>query len=151
MQFNEAVNLMFEKLGTHKIMAQAACLGDKVAIRNVSCIIFDNKIYFKTDKEFRKTKLLLANPNTALCFHGVQLEGTARNLGLVADEQGRKFAALYQEYWATSYNAYPHKESEILFEVTPLHAEIWDQREDNHGYQVVIDFEAETAEVQDYD
>ena len=152
MQFNDAVTLMFEKLGTHKIMAQAASFNDEVSIRNVSCIIYDNKIYFKTDKKFRKTKMLLENSNTALCFHGVQLSGIARNLGLVAyEDAGLKFAELYQKYWATSYNAYPHKESEILIEVTPLLAEIWDQYDNNHGFQVIIDFAAETALVEDYD
>ena len=151
MQYSEAVRLMFDKLGTHKIMALAASVNDEVTVRNVSCIIYDGRIYFKTDENFRKTKQLLINPNAALCVGGIQVEGTARNLGLVADEPGQKFARLYQEYWATSYNAYPHKESEILIEITPRFAEIWDQREDNRGYQVFIDFERETAELQDYD
>ena len=151
MLFDEAVDLMFEKLGTHKIMAQAASVNDEVTVRNVSCIIYDKRIFFKTDKEFRKTKQLLANPNTALCFSGVQIEGVASNLGLVAHEQNRKFAQLYQEYWATSYNAYPHTESEILIEITPRFVEIWDQHEDNRGYQVLLDYETKTVEVKQYD
>ena len=151
MLFDEAVSLMFEKLGTHKIMAQAACLDNEVTVRNVSCIIYDRRIFFKTDKDFRKTKQLLANPNTAICFSGVQIEGVARNLGLVADAQNRRFAELYQEFWATSYNAYPHKDSEILIEIVPKFVEVWDQHEDNRGFQILIDMDTGNVEVKEYD
>ena len=31
-------------------------------VRNVSCLFYDGKIYFKTDKNFRKTQQLYRNP-----------------------------------------------------------------------------------------
>jgi len=151
MTFDEARAVFFEKLGTHQIMALAACEGDRVSVRNVSVLIYDGKLWFKTDKNFRKTKQLLKNPYVALCVRGVQVEGIAANKGLVAEEDGGVFARLYEQYWATSYNAYPHTESEILIEVTPTLAEIWDQREDNFGFQITLDFENGTALVEDYD
>jgi len=132
-------------------MALAASVNDRVSIRNVSCIFYDRKVFFKTDKEFPKTKQLLANPNVALCTGGVQIEGRARNLGLLAEQPDHRFAGLYEEFWMTSYNAYPHKESEILIEVTPRFVEIWDQREDFRGFQILIDMDKETAEQLDYD
>jgi len=151
MDYNEAVKKYNKKLGTHKIMALAASEDDLVTVRNVSCIFYDEKIYFKTDKDFRKTKQLLANPNVALCHDGTQVEGVARNRGLVAEQPDQKFAELYQKYWATSYNAYAHKDSEILIEVSPGFVEIWDQRENNYGFQILIDMNAKTAVELDYD
>ena len=151
MQYNEALEIFRRKLGTHQIMALAASVNDSVSVRNVSCINYHDKVYFKTDKEFRKTKQLMANPKVALCFGGVQIEGTAYNLGLVVDEPEQFFAKLYEEYWATSYNAYPHKESEILIEVTPRLIEIWDQDEHNRGFQIVIDQDEKTAAIIKYD
>ncbi|GHV45638.1 hypothetical protein FACS189492_2960 [Clostridia bacterium] len=151
MRYNEAVRLLFEKLGTHKIMAQAASADGQVTVRNVSCMIYDGKIYFKTDKNFRKTKQLLLNPNTALCVGGVQIEGVARSMGLVAEEAGARFEKLYEKYWPLSYNAYPHTESEILIEITPRFAEIWDQHENNCGFQIFIDFDQQTASSEEYD
>ena len=151
MLYSEAIKIFYDKLGTHKIMALAAGVNDRVSVRNVSCINYDDKIFFKTDREFRKTKQLLINPNVALCCGGVQIEGLARNLGLVAEEPGQIFAEKYEEYWAVSYNAYPHKESEILIEITPLFVEIWDQDEHNNGFQIIIDTEMETAELVKYD
>ena len=48
--------------------------------------ISDCWIYFKTDKNFRKTQQLFKNNRVAMCFNGTQVEGTAVNKGLVVDE-----------------------------------------------------------------
>ena len=74
--YEDAVGRMFEMLGNSKIMALASSLNDYVMVRNVSCLFYDDKIYFKTDKNFRKTKQLLENPRVAMCWSGVQVEGT---------------------------------------------------------------------------
>lgn len=60
--FDQAVARMFEKLGDSKIMALASAVGTHVMVRNVSCLFYNNKIYFKTDKNFRKTQQLFENP-----------------------------------------------------------------------------------------
>ena len=87
--FDQAVELMFEKLGDSKIMALASSVSDYVMVRNVSCLFYDHKVWFKTDKNFRKTQQLYQNPHVALCWSGVQIEGIAENKGLVVDEPGR--------------------------------------------------------------
>ena len=89
--FDQAVQILFEKLGDSKIMALASSVDDYVMVRNVSCLFYDQKIWFKTDKNFRKTQQLFANPNVALCWSGVSVEGTAANRGLVVDEPDRRF------------------------------------------------------------
>ncbi|MGG5371930.1 pyridoxamine 5'-phosphate oxidase family protein [Enterococcus sp. AZ196] len=151
MEFQKAVALFYQKLGRKKIMALATSLNDHVMVRNVSVIIHDQKILFKTDKNFRKTKQLLENPQVAICHWGVQIEGIAINHGLVVDQEDRSFQTLYQKHWEKSYNAYPHKDSEILIEVVPKLVEIWDQDKDDNGFQLFIDFEQEKAEIVNYD
>lgn len=147
----EGEERMFRLLGTHKIMALASSVQDYVMVRNVSCLFYDGKIYFKTDKNFRKTKQLFQNPNVALCWNGVQVEGTAENKGLVIDEPGRKFEKLYEKYLKNSYNKYSHEDTEILIEVTPGFAELWDTDENGDAYQVFVDFRKGSAEVVSYD
>ncbi|MCD8027735.1 MAG: pyridoxamine 5'-phosphate oxidase family protein [Erysipelotrichaceae bacterium] len=66
MDFNEAKQYIFDKLAPSKIMALATSVNDHVMVRNVSCLIYNDAIYFKTDKNFRKTKQLYANPHVAL-------------------------------------------------------------------------------------
>lgn len=149
--YEKSVKLMFEKLGNYKIMALASSVNDYVMVRNVSCLFYDEKVYFKTDKNFRKTKQLEQNPNVALCWSGVQIEGVALNKGLVVEERDRKFEKLYKEYLWGSYNKYSHEDSEILIEVTPKFVEIWDTSEENFAYQIFIDFVKKEVEVKEYD
>lgn len=149
--FDEAVKIMFEKLGDWKIMALASSVNDYVMVRNVSCLFYDQKVYFKTDKEFRKTKQLFENPQVALCWSGVQIEGIAENKGLVAEEPDRRFEKLYEKFLWGSYNKYSHEDTEIIIEVTPKFVEIWDTSEDNYAYQIFIDFNKKNVEVKPYD
>ena len=72
--FNQAVELMFDKLGVCKIMALATAFNDVPMVRNVSCLIYDEAIWFKTDMNFRKTAQMLRNPKVAMCWNGVQVE-----------------------------------------------------------------------------
>ncbi|WP_028044810.1 pyridoxamine 5'-phosphate oxidase family protein [Candidatus Stoquefichus massiliensis] len=151
MNYNEAVNYLFEKLAPSKIMALASSVNNHVMVRNVSCLIYDNAIYFKTDKNFRKTKQLYENPCVALCVGGIQVEGIANIKGLVVDEPGRQFEKLYQKYLWGSYNAYSHEESEILVEVKPTFVEIWDTDSKNKAFQIFIDFDNQQVEYKQYD
>ena len=147
----EAQERMFGLLGTHKIMALASSVKDHVMVRNVSCLFYDGKIWFKTDRNFRKTKQLYENPRVALCWNGVQVEGKARIAGLVAEEPGKRFAALYDKYLKNSYNNYSHEDTEILVEVTPGFAELWDTDENGDAYQIFIDFDRGTTSLKPYD
>ena len=149
--FEQAVDLMFQKLGDWKVMALASSVNDYVMVRNVSCLFYDNKVYFKTDKNFRKTQQLFRNPRVALCWSGVQIEGLAENKGLVVDEPGRRFEAGYKKYLWGSYNKYSHEDTEILIEVSPKFVEVWDTSDDNYAFQIFIDFDKKSVEVKKYD
>ncbi len=151
MNFEAAVQKMFEMLGNSKIMALATSKNDHEFVRNVSCVFYDNKIYFKTDKNFRKTKQLLENPQVAICWDGIQVEGIAVNKGLVVEEEGRRFEQAYRKYLWGSYNAYSHEDSEILIEITPKFVEIWDQDSNKRGFQTFLDFDKQSVEVVYYD
>ena len=151
MTFEEPKTIMDPKLGDYKIMALASCVDDYPMVRNVSCIFYNDKIYFKTDRNFRKTKQLFQNPRVAMCFNGVQVEGIAENKGLVVEEEGRVFEKKYKEYLWQSYNAYSHEDSEILIEVTPKFVEIWDEDEARNAFQILIDFDTREVEVRPYD
>lgn len=149
--YKEAVERMFEMLGNSKIMALASSVNDYVMVRNVSCLFYDEKIYFKTDKNFRKTKQILENPQVAMCWSGVQVEGTAKNKGLVTKEPGQRFAEGYKKYLWESYNKYSHEDTEILIEVEPKYVEIWDTSDEGYAFQLFIDFEKKELEVKHYD
>ena len=149
--FEQAKALFFEQLGDWKIMALASSVNDYCMVRNVSCLFYNDKIYFKTDKNFRKTKQLMQNPQVAMCYNGIQVEGIAKNCGLVVDEPGRVFEQGYKKHLWGSYNKYSHEDTEILIEVTPGFVEVWDTSDENYAYQIFIDFKNESVEVKPYD
>lgn len=151
MNYEQALEKYFNKLGDYKIMALASCENDYPMVRNVSCIFYNEKIYFKTDKNFRKTQQLFANPRVAMCFNGTQVEGIAKVTGLVTEEEGRIFEKKYKEYLWQSYNAYSHEDTEILIEVTPHFVEIWDEDENRNAYQIFINFDEKKAVYKPYD
>lgn len=151
MEFNEALKIMKEKMGDYKIMALASCVDNYPMVRNVSCLFYNDKIYFKTDKNFRKTQQLFKNNRVAMCFNGVQVEGTAKNKGLVIDEEGRIFENKYKQFLWQSYNAYSHVDSEILIEVTPDFVEIWDEDKNRKAFQIFIDFQTKEVQYKPYD
>lgn len=151
MEFNEAKKIMDEKLGEWKIMALASCADNYPMVRNVSCLFYNDRIYFKTDKNFRKTQQLYVNPRVAMCWNGVQVEGVATVKGLVVEEEGRTFETLYKKYLWQSYNAYSHVDTEILIEVEPKFVEVWDEDENRKAFQLFIDFDTRSVERRQYD
>ena len=149
MKLLDAKEIYLKKLGTHKVMSLATSVNDYPMIRSVSCIFYNDKLYFKTDKNFRKTSQLLENNKVALCFWGVQIEGIAKNLGVVANDP--YFEEKFKEYYDLTYIAYAHTDNEILIEVEPKFVEIWDQKPDHKAFQILIDFDKEIAEELAYD
>ena len=149
--FEQAKELLWAQLGDWKIMALASSVNDYVMVRNVSCLFYDDKIWFKTDKNFRKTQQLYENPRVAMCVGGIQVEGLAANKGLVVEEEGRVFEQGYKKYLWGSYNKYSHEDTEIIIEVTPKFVEVWDTSDDNYAYQIFIDFDKEEVVVKPYD
>ncbi len=132
-------------------MALATSVDDYPMVRNVSCLFYHDKIYFKTDKNFRKTRQLYENPRVAMRWNGVQVEGIAAIKGLVIEEEGRIFEQLYKKFLWQSYNAYSHEDTEILVEVTPKFVEIWDEDENRNAFQLFLDFDTEQVEYKPYD
>ena len=149
--FEQAKELLWAQLGDWKIMALASSVNDYVMVRNVSCLFYDDKIWFKTDKNFRKTQQLYENPRVAMCVGGIQVEGLAANKGLVVEEEGRVFEQGYKKHLWGSYNKYSHEDTEIIIEVTPKFVEVWDTSDDNYAYQIFIDFDKEAVEGKAYD
>lgn len=149
--YESAVARMFEMLGDWKIMALASSKDDYVMVRNVSCLFYDEKIYFKTDKNFRKTQQLFENPHVAMCWSGIQVEGIAENKGLVVEETGQRFAEGYKKHLWESYNKYSHEDTEIIIEVSPKYVEIWDTSDDGYAFQLFLDFDKKSVEVKLYD
>ena len=123
--FVEKVQELFDELGSSKIMVLATSDYGNVTARSMSIIIYKNKFYFQTDKTFIKYNQIINNPNVALCFNNIQVEGACRELGHPLVEENKFFAEKFKEHFINSYTAYSHMENEVLIEITPKKITSW--------------------------
>ena len=149
--FEEAVEIMFRQLGDWKIMALATSVNDHVTVRNVSCLFYDNKIYFKTDKTSEKQNSFLRTRRSLCAGAASRWRALPKTRDWWQNEPGKRFEKGYKEFLWNSYNAYSHVDTEILIQVTPKHVEVWDTSDGQYAYQLFIDFDSRTVEVKPYD
>ena len=137
--FQDTKARLFDMLKPGKKMVLATSENGRVTARSMSCIVFDEKIYFQTDKSFLKYQQIKSNPNVALCYANVQIEGTAKTAGHPLDAQNSRFAQLFEEQYKGSFDAYTHLKNEVVIEVDILQAVTWNY-EGDRPYREFIDF-----------
>lgn len=118
------VEEFFLKLGVAKKIVLSTSSKNRVTSRTMSFVIFNNKFYCQTDKNFLKYQQIIENPNVSLCIDNIQIEGVAIAEG--SPLENKIFIKLFEEYYKNSYLNYSFLEDEILLEITPTLINIWD-------------------------
>lgn len=95
----------------------------KVTSRMMSILILSRAFYFQTDQTMRKFHQLQKNPNAALCFDNVQIEGICALIGRPCDN--KEFSARYRQAYSHSYSLYSGLENERLIRLTPTFIKRW--------------------------
>jgi general stress protein 26 len=127
----------FKQLSNNKVIVLATCIENKVTARNMSCVMYNHKIYFQTDKLFLKTKQILENKCVALCVDNIQIEGDAKIIGHPDEEP--EFSELYKRYFRTSYDTYSHLKNQIVIEVEPTFITLWKYADGHKPYRDFLD------------
>ena len=122
-QFEEQCAQLFQDIGESRVMVLATSLHDHVTSRAISVVVMEGKLYFQTDKTFRKYEQLINNPNVSLSFDQIQIDGSCRELGSPNDHP--MFCEMYRRHFAGSYGSYSMLANERLFEVTPRYIQRW--------------------------
>lgn len=124
MSFAEEYSSLWKSLGESKIMVLSTSLNNVVTSRPMSIIILNNnKLYFQTDRTFRKYEQLKGNPVVALCVENIQIEGQCKEVGVPSDNT--EFCNAYKKHFTSSFNRYSSLENERLFMVQPTFIERW--------------------------
>ena len=89
----------------------------------MSVIQINRKLYFQTDKTFRKYRQIAQNPNLSLCIDNIQIEGRCKEIGRPLENN--EFLQKFQRCFPDSYKRYSLLENEVLFEMTPTYIERW--------------------------
>lgn len=122
-EFREAYQKFYKELGDSKKMVLSTSLNDIVTSRMMSIVVINEKIYFQTDRTFRKYRQLKENPRVSLCMDNIQIEGYCEEVGTPRDNP--EFANAYKKYFPSSYSRYSSLKNERLFVITPTFIEKW--------------------------
>ena len=121
--FKEKYSDLMDQFGTSKKMVLSTAEKNIVSSRMMSVIQINGKLYFQTDKTFRKYRQIAQNPSVALCIDNIQIEGRCREIGRPLENN--EFLQKFQRCFPDSYKRYSLLEKEVLFEVTPTYIERW--------------------------
>lgn len=123
MDFTAAYENFYKELGESKKMVLSTSLNDVVTSRMMSIVVLNKKIYFQTDRTFRKYNQIKKNPKVSLCIDNIQIEGHCEQVGVPSDNT--EFVNAYKKYFLSSYTRYSCLKNECLFAVTPTFVQKW--------------------------
>ena len=112
-----------DQFGISKKMVLSTAENNIVSSRMMSVIQINGKLYFQTDKTFRKYRQIVQNPNVSLCIDNIQIEGRCKESGRPLENN--EFLQKFQRCFPDSYKRYSLLENEVLFEMTPTYIERW--------------------------
>lgn len=101
MEFQEAYANFYKEFAKSKKMVLSTSLNDVVTSRMMSILVLNKKMYFQTDKAFRKYSQLKGNPNVSLCIDNIQIEGHCEEIG--HPSENIEFCEAYKKYYTGSY------------------------------------------------
>lgn len=121
--FSEKYSDLMDQFGISKKMVLSTAENNIVSSRMMSVIQINGKLYFQTDKTFRKYRQIAQNPNVSLCIDNIQIEGRCKEIGRPLENN--EFLQKFQRCFPDSYKRYSLLENEVLFEMTPTYIERW--------------------------
>lgn len=116
---------ILEVLGSNKYWAVATSANNRVTVRSMSIVNDGLNIYFQTEMLLDKYKQILINPNVALCYHNVQIEGKAESKGQVASRENEKIRKLYCLHHNKAYERWQGLEEQVFIEVQLVKITMW--------------------------
>jgi general stress protein 26 len=105
------------------VLATAAA--NRVTARTISIVNLGLKVFFQTAQNFIKFQQLSVNPQVALCFANIQIEGTTQIKGHPLEPANEWFAREYQKHHPSAYARYLHLPNEVVIEVIPTVITLW--------------------------
>lgn len=147
MQFEEKYAMFWQEFGTGKKMVLSTALENKVTSRMMSIVALDGRLYFQTDRNFRKYAQLKENPNVALCIDNIQLEGHCEEIG--HPFENTDFCKSYEQCFESSFRRYTGLSEEGLFVVIPDFIERWRYIE-GEPYMEIFDVQTKSYRLEKY-
>jgi uncharacterized pyridoxamine 5'-phosphate oxidase family protein len=95
--YDELEQKMIEELEKHRFVVLATADGKKVTARTMILVSKDLKIFFMTNKNYRKYQQIMVNPYVAIVAGPLQIEGNASLKGHPFDEENFEYRKAFHE------------------------------------------------------
>jgi general stress protein 26 len=147
--FNNELNKLRNRIGKKFIGALATSVNNEPTVRNMSFIIYNNKLYFQTGTDLHKYTQISENKNVAICYENIQMEGEATIIGQT--NKNNEIMDEYKQLYEKSYNTYSRLEKEVLIEIRLKKIIIWEYDTEGNPYRIFIEIETGKAYKINYD
>lgn len=134
------VSDILNSLGKSSIMVLATCHENIVSARAISCILYNNLLFFQTSKHSNKYKQIKKNNQVAVCKDNVQIQGIAQDFGSTKEKLNMWFTDIYRRYYEESYKRYTNLDDEVIIRIVPTVISIWDY-DDFGPYQKILNLD----------
>lgn len=140
--YNRLEDEIFELLGDGSTMQLAIIGNHRVLTKNMNCLVYNRRIYFRSDEDFVSGDNMTDNPNVALSVNNVQMEGLASIKSDFDEEQ--EIAERYRKLQNDTYDTCRTMCKPVLVEVEPTFITMW-KYENGHPLRDYLDLRKKTA------
>ena len=125
LSYEQVKQEVLDILEKNKYWVLATSANDRVTARSMSVVNDGVNIYFQTETLLDKYQQIVANPNIALCYHNVQIEGKAESRGRVASPENKKIREMYCANHNKAYERWQGLADQVFIEVKPVRITMW--------------------------
>jgi general stress protein 26 len=127
------------------LMILATSSNDVVMARSVLVCNEDLDLYLFTWKYSRKCTQIKHNNLVSLCKDKVEIEGTAKILGLLTSNKNNKILNLLKQRFPDAIKIWENKSSMVIIKVTPIFARVDGYFIDDDSFNEYIDISKQYA------
>ena len=128
---------LWNTIGKKAVMVLSTCANNRVTSRSMSVVVYGEKFYCQTNRDYLKCRQIAENPNAALCFGNYSIEGRCRIIGKPYDFP--EFIAAMEKSYPDAVKRWSDLPEECVLEITPILIKSWIY-ENNLPYIEIWDF-----------
>lgn len=128
-EYADVVSRVFNGIGNKRLISLATGNASNITCRTMTCVIFNQKFYFQTDKNSVKAVQLSKNSRAAISFEKYQIIGVCSRLGHPFDKNNKHILALMKECFPSAVEKYSYLDQEVLYEFLPEIIKVWEYTE----------------------
>jgi len=147
LNFKQILQTKLDFLSTAKEIVLSTCSNDRVTSRAIDCACNDKTIYFLTWSHHTKCIQIKENPNVALCYKNLQIEGVAHIKGNPLLEINKAHSNQYRAKQPEIYDEFIKYDGIVIVMVDIRSIHSWEGWQDgSNGYLLdIVDISKEIA------